>query len=152
MTSLDEQQPGRPAGDGNPHRDGRAAVITFVAVIVVVAAFIALTRSAVFSPNEPRPDETSALGALSDPGTTYDPGKAGEPLPSGFRQLLRRDAILPVYDPEFLPGADNKTWDAATLVIGVAIEGSAKAYPISWLNRRGMVIDRLAGIPILVTW
>ena len=37
-------------------------------------------------------------------------------------------------------------------MIGLALDGEAKAYPVSWLNRREMVVDRIAGIPILVTW
>ncbi len=76
---------------------------------------------------------------------------AGEQLPGGFRQLLRRDAILPVYDPTFVPSAEQD-WDDDTLVIGVELDGEAKAYPVSFLNRREMVIDRIAGIPVLVTW
>jgi len=38
------------------------------------------------------------------------------------------------------------------LVMGVAIEGEAKAYPVSVLRLREMVDDELSGIPILVTW
>jgi len=38
------------------------------------------------------------------------------------------------------------------LVMGVAIEGEAKAYPVSVLRFREMVDDELSGIPILVTW
>jgi hypothetical protein len=36
--------------------------------------------------------------------------------------------------------------------MGVAIEGEAKAYPISVLRFREMVNDDLAGMHILVTW
>ena len=72
-------------------------------------------------------------------------------MPSGYRQVLGRDVIAPIYEPTFVPAADSP-WDDDTLVIGVAIDGEAKAYPVSLLNRREMVIDSLAGIPILVTW
>ena len=37
-------------------------------------------------------------------------------------------------------------------LIGISIDGKAKAYPISVLRFREMVNDELAGIPILVTW
>jgi hypothetical protein len=37
-------------------------------------------------------------------------------------------------------------------VIGVAGTNSAKAYPVTHLNQREMVVDSLEGIPILVTW
>ena len=86
-----------------------------------------------------------------DPGDVYDPVSAGDPLPPGFRQLLGRDAILPVYAPEFIE-ASASTWGDDILVIGVDLGGEAKAYPVSFLNRREMVIDRFGDIPILVTW
>lgn len=66
-------------------------------------------------------------------------------------QLLGRDDIRPIYDPEFVP-VDEAGYADEELVMGVAIEGQAKAYPVGLLNRREMVNDELAGIPILVTW
>jgi len=38
------------------------------------------------------------------------------------------------------------------LVIAVDLDGLAKAYPVGYLNRREMVLDRHRGIPTLVTW
>jgi hypothetical protein len=66
-------------------------------------------------------------------------------------QLLGRDDIRPIYAPEFVP-ADGAGYTDDELVMGVVIEGEAKAYPVGLLNRREMVNDELAGIPILVTW
>lgn len=99
----------------------------------------------------------SPVASQVDPGTrvdaasTYNPVLSGEVLPAGFRQLLPRDAIAPVYDPVFVP-AHAAGWPGGAQIIGVAFGESAKAYPVSFLNRREMVIDSLAGIPILVTW
>jgi hypothetical protein len=98
-----------------------------------------------------RPDTVVGLGALADPGETYDPVRAGEETPRGFRQLLGRDRIAPIYDPVFLAAAATE-WPEDALVIGVEIEGEARAYPVSYLNSREMVIDSIAGIPVLVTW
>jgi hypothetical protein len=86
-----------------------------------------------------------------DPNVVFDPVRAGDELPSGFRQLLPRDAIQPIYAPQFVRATDSP-WDEETLVIGVELGGEAKAYPISYLNRREMVVDRFGDIPILVTW
>jgi hypothetical protein len=86
-----------------------------------------------------------------NPQEVYDPFEAGEDLPSGYRQLLRRDVIAPVYDPSYVPAAQSG-WEDDLLVIGVEFDGDARAYPVSFLNRREMVIDRIAGIPVLVTW
>ncbi len=113
--------------------------------VVLVLLIQAATHS------EPRPERTDALGDLADPGATYDPVVAGEPLPEGFRQLLARDRILPVYDPQFVAAADSG-WSDETLVIGLSIGGESRAYPVDFLNRREMVVDSVAGIPVLVTW
>jgi hypothetical protein len=93
----------------------------------------------------------AALVEVPDPAGVYDPARAGEPLPEGYRPLLRRDAIHPVYEPVFVDARDID-WPDNTDVIGVAGAGQAKAYPVSHLNRREMVIDDIEGIPILVSW
>lgn len=99
------------------------------------------------------PTQRSATepGVRVGPGDAYNPVLAGERLPDGFRQLLPRDAIKPVYDPRFAP-ADEIAWPGATDVIGVALGGEAKAYPVDFLAGRELVIDELGGIPILVSW
>jgi hypothetical protein len=48
--------------------------------------------------------------------------------------------------------AIEASWDSDDLVIGLEIDGNSKAYPVGFLNRREMVIDRLSGVPVLVTW
>jgi hypothetical protein len=115
-----------------------------VASIFVFALFA-------FRTGPPRPESVADLGALADPAATYDPVQAGEPTPPGYRQLLARDRIAPIYDPVFIPAAKSD-WADDALVIGVALDGESKAYPVGHLNSREMVIDRIAGIPVLVTW
>ena len=66
-------------------------------------------------------------------------------------QLLPYDGIRPVYEPEFATAAIAPSLDDE-LVMGIAIQGEAKAYPVTVLCFREMVNDELAGIPILVTW
>jgi hypothetical protein len=58
---------------------------------------------------------------------------------------------MPIYNPEFVSAPDAGYADGE-LVMGVEIDGRAKAYPVGLLNEREMVNDELAGIPILVTW
>ena len=96
------------------------------------------------------PDEIG-VGPAEPPDGIYDPVRAGEQLPAGFWQLLPRDAILPVYSPTFR-SAESTEWPAETLVIGVELNSEAKAYPVSFLNRREMVIDWIGGSPVLVSW
>lgn len=68
-----------------------------------------------------------------------------------FSQLLDRDGILPIYSPQFVLASQS---DLAPdeLVIGVQIQGEARAYPIGYLNLREMVDDRIGPVPFLVTW
>lgn len=84
--------------------------------------------------------------ATSPPATTIPT----EPV-YRYSQLLPRDAILPVYQPEFVT-AGAASLDDSELVLAIEIDGQAKAYPIIVLNSREMVNDELAGVPILATW
>jgi hypothetical protein len=119
-------------------------------MVIVLLLFVGLL--AVSSLGTPaRPTETPSLGPLADPDAVYDPVDVGDPLPTGFRQILPRDAILPVYDPKFVAASDS-SWSDGTLVIGLELDGQSRAYPVGFLNRREMVIDSVAGIPVLVTW
>jgi hypothetical protein len=68
-----------------------------------------------------------------------------------FPTLLPYDGIRPIYDPEFAP-ANEAPLEDDELVIGISLNGEAKAYPITALRSREMVNDELGGNPILVTW
>jgi len=65
--------------------------------------------------------------------------------------MMGFDAIAPIYMPSFASVQDAPMKDTE-LVMGVAIHGQAKAYPVNVLRFREMVNDELAGWPILVTW
>ena len=90
-------------------------------------------------------------GVLATPEDLYNPVFAGEDLPPGFRQLLGRDDILPVYQPRFVATAEAG-WEPDELIIGVDLNDEARAYPVSFLNRREIVVDIHRGIPTFVTW
>ena len=66
-------------------------------------------------------------------------------------RLIGPDGIRPIYEPRFV-AAENAPLEDDELVIGIAIDGEAKAYPITVLRFREMVNDELADLPILVTW
>ena len=71
--------------------------------------------------------------------------------PRYYSQLLPRDAIRPVYDP-LIGTADMADLDPEELVIGVSLNGEARAYPVRPLISREMVNDVVGGTPILATW
>lgn len=115
-------------------------------------ALVLLVAATIWAFAWPASEQTQGVaGVRADPRDVYNPVVAGEPLPDGFRQLLPRDAILPVYDPEFASVA-RTTWPDDTDVIGVSLDGEAKAYPVSFLGGRELVVDEIAGEPILVSW
>jgi len=120
--------------------------------LLVTAMMIVLTRTP-SQIDEPLEQLTAVdVSAFrTDPNDVYDPVREGETVPFGYRQLLDRDQILPVYNPVFT-SADLVDWPAEMLVIGVSGEETAKAYPVTHLNQREMVIDSLDGIPLLVSW
>jgi len=69
----------------------------------------------------------------------------------GINQLISFDGIRPVYQSHFAT-AEEADMQPDDLVIGIAMDGQAKAYPVGVLRFREMVNDEIAGIPILVSW
>ncbi len=70
---------------------------------------------------------------------------------SRMYRVLGRDMIFPIYNPRFVLAGEAKV-QADELVLGIEINGRAKAYPITVLASREMVNDELSGVPILATW
>lgn len=120
-----------------------------VGVLAVGIGLLVLYQ--VFAPAlfAPRGNEGEPID-VPHPATVYDP-VTSEPLPDGFRQLLPRDGIAPVYEPRFV-SAESAGYPDDALVLGVEIGGESHAYPINVLNWREMVIDRVGDVPILATW
>jgi len=96
------------------------------------------------------------------PEINFDPEPVNVPIPTNNRvnegieynlppQLIPFDGILPIYQPEFVP-AGGAPLQEDELVMGVVLQGEAKAYPVSVLRFREMVDDELAGWPILMSW
>lgn len=74
---------------------------------------------------------------------------AGDHVPADeLHQVLPRDGIRAVRNPTFT--AENYLPDQ-DLVVGIAIGGDARAYPIRILNHHEIVNDRVGGVPVAVT-
>lgn len=63
-----------------------------------------------------------------------------------------RDGIPPIYNPKFIPVADETTLPDIEPVIGVIINGEARAYPIRILMWHEIANDTLGDVPIAVTF
>ena len=95
--------------------------------------------------------QPAAASATLEESPLLQSSKAVKIDPRQFRQLIPRDAIFPIYQPNIVPAGDvDLTPDE--LVIGVDIDGESRAYPIGPLVQREMVNVVVAGVPILVTW
>lgn len=130
-----------------------AIVILGTAVVASAAWFAWASQRAgelVDSPTAFHPDGWDGASPDFD-RELYNPVVAGETLPAGYRPVLARDGIRPVYRPLFVP-ADDSAWPDDELIIGVEIDGDARAYPVGFLNRREIVLDMHRGIPTFVTW
>jgi hypothetical protein len=67
--------------------------------------------------------------------------------------LLPRDAIAAIDNPRFLSVAEaNESYSEDELVIGVDINGDARAYSIPMLSSHEIVNDTVGGVKLSVTW
>ena len=67
--------------------------------------------------------------------------------------LLPKDGIPAIFEPRFFSAEEADEWyDDHELVIGVEIDGDARAYSIPYLSRREIVNDSVGGRKIAVTW
>lgn len=91
-------------------------------------------------------------------GATHSSGESQETVPPTPQDLqpvtiLPRDAIPAIDNPQFY-GTESaiREYEPDEDVIGVALDGQAKAYSVGLLSRHEIVNDMLAGRPIAVTW
>jgi hypothetical protein len=98
------------------------------------------------------------LLAASCAGTPSDPANDGE-LPdaswirgSRVRTLLPPDAIPAIDDPRFVPAASADFMRDDEPVIGVVVDGQARAYSAWYLDRHEIVNDHVGDSAIAVTW
>ena len=67
--------------------------------------------------------------------------------------LLPPDAIPAISDPSFVSAEEaGDQYDRDELVLGVEIDGDARAYSVPLLSRHEIVNDVVGGKPIAVTW
>ena len=130
-------------------------------ILIIIFAAAACSTGVVELPSTPMDGNLSTTEA-DDAIVTLTPDveldgeiqinkRIDDPNTYSFAQLLPFDGIRPVYDPQFVTASESPLQEDE-LILGIALEGESKAYPITVLRHREMVNDELAGIPILVTW
>jgi len=127
---------------------------------IFLAAFLILTACTGTPQSQPTATQTFSppTKEITPTSTTTS---TPAPFPTNVRieddteyripSMMGFDAIAPIYNPSFASAQDAPMTDSE-LVMGVAIDGQARAYPVNVLRFREMVNDELAGWPILVTW
>ena len=77
--------------------------------------------------------------------------RAAEPPPPGVEQLLPRGRIAAITEPRFV-AADNAKLPHDAWVLGVVVEGVAKAYSLGLLNQHEVVNDLSGTTPFAAVW
>ncbi len=76
---------------------------------------------------------------------------AAEELPPGVEQILPRGRIAAVFEPRFVPAAEAEISDDAW-VLGVVIDGQARAYSLNLLKRHEVVNDQIGEQKFAAVW
>jgi hypothetical protein len=93
-----------------------------------------------------------SAGGLASAASGFDLSRHSIPIDEIESGGPAKDAIPALTSPVFV-GADQAFFlDNNDIVLGVEIDGRAKAYPVKILNWHEAVNDRLAGRNILATW
>ena len=72
-----------------------------------------------------------------------DVARAGKYAPANWEERMTKVPVTTSY-------AFDKSLEPRTLVIGVAINGAAKAYPFAALAKQSLILDDLGGVPLCV--
>ena len=102
-----------------------------------------------------KPEPTMPAPATEPPEPTVEPVAATAPERDlDIVTLLPFDGIPAIDNPEFFPDieAANENYNDGELVLGVEIDGDARAYSVPLLSSHEIVNDVVGGKPIAVTW
>ncbi len=72
-------------------------------------------------------------------------------LPDTFKQLIPRGMIASVDEPQFVSAKEAKISDEAW-VLGVEIDGVAKAYSLNLLNHHEVINDKIGERSFAAVW
>ncbi len=68
-----------------------------------------------------------------------------------FRQIVPRGRIAAIHEPVYVPAADAKI-SKNSWVLGVVINGQARAYSLNLLNAHEVVNDRIGEVSFAAVW
>lgn len=102
---------------------------------------------------DPAASATFASSLATPIALTVTANQGRVPQVGEIRTILPRDAIPAILQPRFL-AADvaDEVYGQNEPVIGIEIDGTARAYSIPFLSEHEIVNDEVAGRKIAITW
>jgi hypothetical protein len=91
------------------------------------------------------------LGAAPVGAQTSRPAADRNELPSNFKRLLPRGRIAGIRKPTYVSVEEARIRPEAW-VLGVEIEGEARAYSLNLLNSHEVVNDTIGSTPFAAVW
>jgi hypothetical protein len=91
------------------------------------------------------------IGCAWSAVAAQDPPPVDPDAPPGFKQMIPRGRIAAVDEPQFVTALEAEIADDAW-VLGVAIDGVARAYSLNLLNHHEVVNDRIGDKAIAAVW
>ncbi len=107
--------------------------------ILLAAAVIVVTHHSV--------NRTPTGAVLQTGDQAFDPIRADE-----IQTILPEDAIPALVSPRYIPAATASDLREDEEIIGLSINGDARAFPIATLSAHEIVNDVIGGQPLAVTW
>ena len=108
------------------------------------------------SDTQPAPTDASQTVTVDPPTAAPEPTSTPSEAASRDYQivtLLAKDAIPAILEPDFLVASEaNEQMKEDELVLGVSLDGDARAYSVNLLSRHEIVNDVVGGRPVAVTW
>lgn len=113
-------------------------IVAPVAVLLAAALIVLAQHSVNRAPSGP---------VLQTGDSAFDPIRADE-----IQTILPQDAIPALVSPSYVSAAAAPDIRDTEEVIGLAINGDPRAFPIATLSAHEIVDDVIGGRPIAVTW
>jgi hypothetical protein len=81
-------------------------------------------------------------------------GEAPKPAydPSRFVSTKGKVVFVPLNDPKVLKASEVTYLDDGDIVLGISLDGEARAYPVRFIAFHHVVNDTIAGKPACVTY
>jgi hypothetical protein len=102
------------------------------------------------APQPPPASESAVIPAVRP--TTSEPAPAQRPATPTLSGQGRRSPFVPLDNPEFLAVEQATYLGDENLVLGLDVDGEARAYPVGMVYYHHVVNDTVAGHPVLVTY